>query len=136
LVIRIDGQSAQTGISRGQQKMLVALLRLAQAMYFSEANNRPCVLLYDDLPAELDAEHRRKIIQVIRQMRSLLEAQTQGSAQLEALLETLESEMGAHQGADVPANAEAVTDPAPVDREVQIPADAGEVDLSEAATGK
>lgn len=69
LYIRVDGQSAQTGISRGQQKMLVALLRLAQAMYFSDINNKPCVLLYDDLPAELDAEHRAKVIQVIRGMR-------------------------------------------------------------------
>ena len=32
LSIRVDGQSAQTGISRGQQKVLVALLRLAQAL--------------------------------------------------------------------------------------------------------
>lgn len=69
LVIRVDGQSAQTGISRGQQKMLVALLRLAQAMYFSQANNKPCVLLYDDLPAELDSSHRQKIIEVIQSMR-------------------------------------------------------------------
>ncbi len=69
LYIRVDGQSAQTGISRGQQKMLVALLRLAQARYFSEANDKPCVLLYDDLPAELDHEHRSKILQVIRRMR-------------------------------------------------------------------
>jgi len=69
LYIRIDGKSAQTGISRGQQKMLVALLRLAQAKHFSEANNRPCVLLYDDLPAELDSNHRDMVMQVIRNMR-------------------------------------------------------------------
>ncbi len=69
LYIRVDGQSAQTGISRGQQKMLVALLRLAQAMVFSQANNKPCVLLYDDLPAELDASNRQKIIKVIQSMR-------------------------------------------------------------------
>ena len=69
LYIRVDGQSAQTGISRGQQKMLVALLRLAQARYFSEVNDKPCVLLYDDLPAELDSGHRSKILQVIRSMR-------------------------------------------------------------------
>ena len=69
LQIRVNGQSAQTGISRGQQKMLVALLRLAQAIHFSEKNNKPCVLLYDDLPAELDAEHRLKVMQVLQNMR-------------------------------------------------------------------
>ncbi len=49
--------------------MLVALLRLAQAIHFSEKNNKPCVLLYDDLPAELDAEHRLKVMQVLQNMR-------------------------------------------------------------------
>lgn len=69
LKISVAGQSAQTGISRGQQKMLVALLRLGQAMQFSDKNNRPCVLLYDDLPSELDEENRARIMHILRGMR-------------------------------------------------------------------
>ena len=69
LTIKVDGQSAQTGISRGQQKTLVALLRLAQAQQFTESTGRNCVLLYDDLAAELDAEHRQKILDVLVKMK-------------------------------------------------------------------
>ena len=68
ITIKVNGQSAQTCISRGQQKTLVALMRLAQAKQFSEATNKPCVLLYDDLPAELDARHRKLILSVLADM--------------------------------------------------------------------
>ena len=68
ITIKVNGQSAQTCISRGQQKLLVALMRLAQAMQFTEATNHPCVLLYDDLPAELDANHRQLILSVLSKM--------------------------------------------------------------------
>ena len=68
LLIKVNGQSAQTCISRGQQKLLVALMRLAQAMQFTEVTSTPCVLLYDDLPAELDANHRRLILSVLSKM--------------------------------------------------------------------
>jgi DNA replication and repair protein RecF len=68
IIIKVNGQSAQTCISRGQQKLLVALMRLAQAMQFTESTNMACVLLYDDLPAELDANHRRLILSVLSRM--------------------------------------------------------------------
>ena len=68
ITIKVNGQSAQTCISRGQQKLLVALMRLAQAMQFTEATNNSCVLLYDDLPAELDANHRKLILSVLSKM--------------------------------------------------------------------
>ncbi len=68
IIIKVNGKSAQTCISRGQQKTLVALMRLAQAQQFSDATNKPCVLLYDDLPAELDAKHRKLILSVLAKM--------------------------------------------------------------------
>ncbi len=68
ITIKVNGQSAQTCISRGQQKTLVALMRLAQAKQFSDATNKPCVLLYDDLAAELDKTHRKLILSVLAEM--------------------------------------------------------------------
>jgi len=68
ITIKVNGQSAQTCISRGQQKLLVALMRLAQAIQFTEVTNNPCVLLYDDLPAELDLNHRKLILSVLSTM--------------------------------------------------------------------
>lgn len=68
ITIKINGQSAQTCISRGQQKTLVALLRLAQAKQFTESLFKPCVLLYDDLAAELDKHHRQLILSELSNM--------------------------------------------------------------------
>ena len=68
ITIKVNNQSAQTCISRGQQKTLVALMRLAQAMQFTEATKKPCVLLYDDLAAELDEKHRNQILAVLSTM--------------------------------------------------------------------
>jgi len=68
IALKVNGQSAQTCISRGQQKTLVALMRLAQAMQFSHTHDQACVLLYDDLAAELDANHRQLILSVLSGM--------------------------------------------------------------------
>ena len=68
VLIKVNGQSAQTCISRGQQKTLVALMRLAQAMQFSQVTDKSCVLLYDDLAAELDSCHIRMILSVLSNM--------------------------------------------------------------------
>ena len=69
IVVKVQGQSAQTGISRGQQKLLVALLRLAQAQQFTSIKQHSCVLLYDDLAAELDESNRGLILSELANMR-------------------------------------------------------------------
>ncbi|HED34809.1 MAG TPA: DNA replication/repair protein RecF [Gammaproteobacteria bacterium] len=63
--ITVNGLSAQTSISRGQQKKLVCLLKIAQLSLFSESSERKCVLLFDDLPAELDDDNQRKIMEIL-----------------------------------------------------------------------
>lgn len=68
IIIQVDAKSAQTGISRGQQKTLVALLKLAQVQQFTATDVRHCILLYDDLAAELDDEHRQEILEVLKMM--------------------------------------------------------------------
>lgn len=69
LVIKVDDYSSQNGISRGQQKLLVAVLRLAQAIQYSEHSNLYCVLLYDDLAAELDEGRRQLVLSVLADMK-------------------------------------------------------------------
>lgn len=63
--ILVNGLSAQTSISRGQQKALVALLKIAQLSVFSQNSDTPCILLYDDLPAELDQANQNKIMHIL-----------------------------------------------------------------------
>ena len=65
LRIRLNHKAVQTAISRGQQKKLVAMLKLAQMDVFSQYSEKTCVLLYDDLPAELDTENRRNLLRLL-----------------------------------------------------------------------
>jgi len=58
LRITVDGQNAAEILSRGQQKLLVCALKIAQGCVFSRMTGRKTVYLVDDLPAELDIKHR------------------------------------------------------------------------------
>lgn len=66
--IQVDGQSAQSSISRGQQKKLVCLLKIAQLSLFSSLSERRCILLFDDLPAELDDGNQNKIMSILSEL--------------------------------------------------------------------
>ena len=66
--ITVDGLSAQSSISRGQQKKLVCLLKIAQLNLFSESSNRRCILLFDDLPAELDEDNQNRIMKILSRL--------------------------------------------------------------------
>jgi len=59
LRITVKGQTAAEILSRGQQKLLVCALRIAQGYVFTEMTERNCIYLMDDLPAELDRKHRQ-----------------------------------------------------------------------------
>jgi DNA replication and repair protein RecF len=63
LALRWNGRDSRQRISRGQQKLLVYLLRLAQAEQMGAATGEGCILLLDDLAAELDAVHRARVVQ-------------------------------------------------------------------------
>ena len=62
VVVTVDGHSAADTLSRGQQKMVVCALKLAQG-HVLRRQERPmtCTYLIDDLPSELDAAHTRRV---------------------------------------------------------------------------
>ena len=62
LVIQIQNKSAAEVLSRGQQRMLVAALQLAQTQLLNEAITKKSVFLLDDVGAELDASKRKVFI--------------------------------------------------------------------------
>ena len=53
----VDGVAAADSLSRGQSKLLVYALKLAQAAHYQAVTGHSCVFLLDDLPAELDYEN-------------------------------------------------------------------------------
>ncbi|MEY4588845.1 MAG: replication and repair protein RecF [Pseudomonadota bacterium] len=57
LKITARKMAAHEILSRGQQKTLIAALFIAQIKVFQTLSGRACVLLIDDVPAELDKQH-------------------------------------------------------------------------------
>jgi DNA replication and repair protein RecF len=58
LKIRVHSNDAAEILSRGQQKLLVCALKIAQGLVVSHVTGRKTIYLVDDLPAELDELHR------------------------------------------------------------------------------
>src|SRR5690606_14426971 len=58
LGIRLNKRPAVEVLSRGQQKLVVSALKLAQGRLLERTTGRTCLYLIDDLPAELDSTHR------------------------------------------------------------------------------
>lgn len=61
IVVKYEGNSAVDVLSRGQQKMLVSAMKMAQGAFQSAVDGRQCLFLIDDLPAELDDSNRQMV---------------------------------------------------------------------------
>lgn len=68
LQISLYDYPASQLLSRGQQKMLVCALYLAQGLVLTQTLGKECTYLIDDLSSELDIEHRAKFIQYLHDM--------------------------------------------------------------------
>lgn len=62
LRITVNGLPAAEILSRGQQKLVVCALKVAQGHVFGNLTGHQCVYLVDDLPAELDQVHRSRLV--------------------------------------------------------------------------
>ncbi|MDH5784309.1 MAG: DNA replication/repair protein RecF [Chromatiales bacterium] len=70
LVIRSNNGKASELLSRGQQKLVVVALRLAQTLHLFNLTGRRPVFLIDDLAAELDPVHRELFINILHDVGS------------------------------------------------------------------
>lgn len=59
--IKVDKINAADELSRGQQKLVVCALKIAQSLYLQQQQDQSTVFLIDDLPAELDHHHIQKL---------------------------------------------------------------------------
>ena len=70
LSLKIGRNRAVEILSRGQQKMLVSAMKIAQGLLLSQALDRKCIFLVDDLPSELDHDNRAAILSQLVSMGS------------------------------------------------------------------
>ena len=66
--VTCGGHLAADTLSRGQQKLVVCGLKLAQGQMMSEVEGRSCSYLIDDLPSELDDNHSRLVCNLLASM--------------------------------------------------------------------
>ena len=69
LRLRLGANNAADILSRGQQKLVVCALRIAQGHLVSQARRGQCIYLVDDLPSELDEQHRRALCRLLEDLR-------------------------------------------------------------------
>lgn len=62
LSFKIGRSKAVDILSRGQQKILVSTMKIAQGVLLSRALDSRCIFLVDDLPSELDHDNRSAVL--------------------------------------------------------------------------
>ena len=68
LSLKLNGQKVERVASRGQQKMLVAAMYLAQVELAKTISDTDTIILIDDLTSELDSNNRRRLLEYLRGM--------------------------------------------------------------------
>lgn len=66
--VQIEKIPAVEFLSRGQQKILVSALKIAQAHLLADSSGRQCVYLVDDLASELDKRNRLAVLSLLTQL--------------------------------------------------------------------
>jgi DNA replication and repair protein RecF len=70
VVVRLGNRLARDTVSRGQQKLLVFALLLAQVALLNEITAIQPVILIDELAAELDVIHRERVMLVLDELKA------------------------------------------------------------------
>jgi len=65
LRLRLAGNNAADILSRGQQKLVICALHIAQGYLLAQTGRGSCVYLVDDLPSELDEKHRQALCRLL-----------------------------------------------------------------------
>lgn len=68
LRLRLAAHNAADLLSRGQQKLVVCALKIAQGYLVDRARRGQCIYLVDDLPSELDEQHRRALCRLLEEL--------------------------------------------------------------------
>ena len=85
-----EGLPVQEGLSRGQQKLLVLALHIAQVEVLHQLTGKTCMLLLDDLAAELDEDNTRRFIAQLQSLNASIVATGLDASLYERLVDKLD----------------------------------------------
>lgn len=78
LKIYAKGKPAKDMLSRGQQKLFISMLKLAQGLFLQEIQKMAPIYLFDDLASELDLKSRKKMaVELAETQSQILISQTE-----------------------------------------------------------
>ncbi|MEH0667697.1 DNA replication/repair protein RecF [Vibrio scophthalmi] len=67
LRIKVNGTPVEDVLSRGQLKLMVCALRVAQGQHLTEMTGKQCIYLIDDFASELDSQRRKRLADCLKQ---------------------------------------------------------------------
>jgi DNA replication and repair protein RecF len=83
LIIYGGEQRVSDSFSRGQLKLVLCALKLAQLELIKQKTGKTAVVLMDDLPAELDVNHRQTLLRLLHELNSQVFVTTTDRSHLE-----------------------------------------------------
>ncbi|MDW6002397.1 DNA replication/repair protein RecF [Vibrio mangrovi] len=66
LRIKVNGTPVEDVLSRGQLKLMVCALRVAQGQHLTSLTGKQCIYLIDDFASELDSERRKRLADCLK----------------------------------------------------------------------
>ncbi len=70
LRIKVNGTPVEDVLSRGQLKLMVCALRVAQGQHLTEMTGKQCIYLIDDFASELDSQRRKRLADCLKETRA------------------------------------------------------------------
>jgi len=70
LRIKVNGVPVEDVLSRGQLKLMVCALRVAQGEHLTSLTGKQCIYLIDDFASELDSERRKRLADCLKATRA------------------------------------------------------------------
>ncbi|MGC9421352.1 DNA replication/repair protein RecF [Vibrio sp.] len=66
LKMKVNGTPVEDVLSRGQLKLMVCALRVAQGQHLTELTGKQCIYLIDDFASELDSQRRKRLADCLK----------------------------------------------------------------------
>ncbi|USD41158.1 DNA replication/repair protein RecF [Vibrio sp. SCSIO 43135] len=67
LRIKVNGTPVEDVLSRGQLKLMVCALRVAQGQHLTQMTGKQCIYLIDDFASELDSQRRKRLADCLKE---------------------------------------------------------------------
>ena len=89
----LEGKPVKHFLSRGQQKLLVCAMIIAQGVMLTQRRNKRLIYLIDDLPSELDEPNSRQLIALLSQQSTQVFITAVGQQPIQAAIRSLDVPM-------------------------------------------